>query len=304
MSTNTSLTNDEHVIPPSRNITTAPKTWWNRMFGKSKLPTVVTCNNKDKNEPTAQKKPTSYSSEDLKRQNHIDQQRLTVQQLKGVRDMLQRKCQEMDDRIEKEIETCKVWHARGNRKDKVMMCLRRKRDLTLQLQRMQNQTDNVIRQIDAAEMGVIAQHMVDAYDGMRVGLRQGVDIHSIDNVMEDIQENIDSVNEINNALSTPLHTIGTADVDFSAENDEELYREFQASMELDLINPPAFTQEKIPPIPTTTASANPNHPKITTTPTLPAKSILTPNVRVEKISFPTLGPTTPKTKSASLAFAE
>jgi len=182
----------------------------------------------------------------------------SVSKLRETTDMLEKREQFLQKKIEKETQLAKDYMKKKN-KNAALACLKRKKVYEAQIDKLA-----------AARMTIETQSMIlegaqvnlEAMSAMKMGaqsmktIHKDLDIDKVDDVMDEIQDQMSIANEISDAISQPLAG-NTIDEDELLSELDELSEEALTD-QLNGINEPATSSSvKMPSVP----SANPKAAK-------------------------------------------
>jgi len=176
-----------------------------------------------------------------------------INKLKDSEEMLEKKSKHLEDQISKEIAAAK--QAGTKNKRVALNALKRKKRLEQQLTQIDNTLTTIEFQREALQNArsnaEILKTMQTASKAMKT-VHKEVDINSVDDVMEDIQEQQDIAAEISDAISRPLAMPGLEGID-----DDDLMAELeeleQEELDTQLLDTGAQASNvQLPEIPNTT----------------------------------------------------
>jgi len=128
----------------------------------------------------------------------------SVLKLKETLDMLEKREQYLQKKIDNELATAKK-NAQSNKKA-ALMALKRKKTYESQMEKLSGARMTIESQVMAIEGASVSLEAMNAMKqgaGAMKSIHKGMDIDTVDQTMEEIKEQMDLAEEINSAISQP-----------------------------------------------------------------------------------------------------
>jgi len=132
----------------------------------------------------------------------------SIAKLRETIDMLEKREQFLQKKIDKETSDAKK-NMQLKNKRAALMCLKRKKTYESQLDKLSGARMTIEQQVMTLEGANVS---LEAMNAMKMGatsmkaIHKNMKVEDVDNIMDDIRDQMDVANEINDAISQPLGT--------------------------------------------------------------------------------------------------